>query len=64
MPTTLVHWTLMVPSPIRPPPYAGPAPPFGTGPHRYTVLPYAQLSDFTAPLTRTPNSGVHLIKAD
>ncbi|KAF9520092.1 hypothetical protein BS47DRAFT_1387705 [Hydnum rufescens UP504] len=30
-------------------PYAGPAPPSGSGPHRYTVLLYAQLANFTAP---------------
>jgi len=42
-------------------PYAGPAPPSGSGPHRYTVLLYAQLANFTAPSTPAPNSGVHLI---
>ncbi|KAF9520103.1 hypothetical protein BS47DRAFT_1357811 [Hydnum rufescens UP504] len=29
-------------------PYAGPAPPSGIGPHRYTVLLYAQPANFTA----------------
>lgn len=42
-------------------PYAGPAPPSGSGPHRYTILLYAQPTSFTAPSTPAANSGVHLL---
>lgn len=42
-------------------PYAGPAPPSGSGPHRYTILLYAQPASFKAPSSPAPNSGVHLI---
>jgi len=42
-------------------PYAGPAPAAGSGPHRYTILLYQQPSDFTAPSSPAPNSGVHEI---
>ncbi|KAI0340190.1 PEBP-like protein [Trametopsis cervina] len=39
--------------------YAGPAPPQGTGPHRYTILLYVQPSAFTAPQgLDTPDVGV------
>jgi len=40
-------------------PYAGPAPPSGTGPHRYTILLFQQPANFTAPSTPAANSGVH-----
>jgi len=40
--------------------YAGPGPAAGSGPHRYTVLLYAQPSNFTAPSTPKAGSGVAL----
>ncbi|KAG8734437.1 hypothetical protein FRC10_011748, partial [Ceratobasidium sp. 414] len=40
--------------------YAGPNPPSGSGPHRYIWLAYAQPSNFTAPATPAPGSGVAL----
>jgi len=42
-------------------PYAGPAPASGSGPHRYTILLFQQPSNFTAPASPAPNSGVHEI---
>jgi len=39
--------------------YAGPAPPAGTGPHRYTIVIYSQPDNFTAPSDlSTANVGV------
>ncbi|KAG8678685.1 hypothetical protein FRC08_017582, partial [Ceratobasidium sp. 394] len=40
--------------------YAGPNPPSGSGPHRYIWLAYAQPSNFAAPSTPEPGSGVEL----
>jgi len=41
-------------------PYGGPAPPSGSGPHRYTLLLFAQPSNFTVPSSPKPHSGVQL----
>jgi len=43
-------------------PYAGPAPASGTGPHRYTILLYQQPTNFTAPKTPAPDSGVNRVE--
>jgi len=40
--------------------YAGPAPPSGSGPHRYIWLVYAQPANFAAPSTPAQGSGVAL----
>ncbi|KAG8864736.1 hypothetical protein FRB96_003321 [Tulasnella sp. 330] len=41
--------------------YAGPGPASGSGPHRYTILVYAQPSTFTAPATPAAGSSVTMI---
>ncbi|KDQ19837.1 hypothetical protein BOTBODRAFT_169886 [Botryobasidium botryosum FD-172 SS1] len=41
-------------------PYQGPAPPSGSGPHRYIWLVYAQPANFVAPSTPVQGSGVAL----
>ncbi|KAG8982764.1 hypothetical protein FRB94_007966 [Tulasnella sp. JGI-2019a] len=41
--------------------YAGPGPASGSGPHRYTLLIYAQPSTFKAPATPTAGSSVTMI---
>jgi len=38
--------------------YAGPAPPAGSGPHRYVILLYAQPDSFSAPADLPVNAGV------
>jgi len=38
--------------------YAGPAPPAGSGPHRYVILLYTQPDNFTAPANLPPGSAV------
>jgi hypothetical protein len=43
--------------------YAGPAPPSGTGPHRYISLVYAQPSDFKVPSTPAVGSGPVLFES-
>ncbi|KAG9099345.1 hypothetical protein FRC06_005372 [Ceratobasidium sp. 370] len=40
--------------------YVPPNPPSGSGPHRYTWLAYAQSSNFSAPSTPAPGSGIGL----
>jgi len=42
--------------------YAGPGPASGTGPHRYTILIFAQPTSFTAPATPKPGSSVTVIE--
>jgi len=39
-------------------PYGGPAPPSGSGAHRYTILLYAEPSNFTIPSIPKPRAGV------
>jgi len=41
--------------------YAGPGPASGSGPHRYTLLVFAQSSSFKAPATPTAGSSVTMI---
>ncbi|KAF8337956.1 phosphatidylethanolamine-binding protein [Cantharellus anzutake] len=41
-------------------PYAGPNPPSGDGPHRYTVFLFQQPTTFVAPSSPKPNSGVQI----